>query len=380
MKICFLNKDLDAIRKGGGGRYGRDIVENILKQNDIKAVVLTEIKSNYKLEKPILRQSYLLRNLPNLFINAFKIRKYVRDCDIIHALDGYPYAVIAALANIGLNKKLIINGIGTFSILPLDKPIKKFLMKWAYKKADKILCISTFTEKQLLKRIKLKNIIVINHGVDYEKFNRDRYIQIRPRRVGNTQIPVDNQRLSARPKVVLSVGALKPRKGYHISISAIAEVKKKYKDIKYYIVGKKPPQMYLDLVKKYNLGKNVEFLYNLSDEDLIKLYHQCDIFLLTPITFNDNDFEGFGLVYLEAGACGKPVIGTYNCGAEDAIENNVTGLLVSQQDVKKTAEAITKLLNNPELAKKMGKNGKKRAREMNWGNIVKKYIEVYKNL
>lgn len=159
MKICFLNKNLDT--RAGEGRYGRDIVENISKQKGMETFVLIE---------PLLRKSYLLRHFANLFVNALKIRKYVKKCDIVHALDGYPYGVIAALANIGLGKKLIINGIGTNSILPLDKPIKKVLMKWAYKKADRILCISSFTEKQILKRIELTNTIVINHGVNYEKF------------------------------------------------------------------------------------------------------------------------------------------------------------------------------------------------------------------
>ena len=113
---------------------------------------------------------------------------------------------------------------------------------------------------------------------------------------------------------------------------------------------------------------------------MIKLYYQADIFLLTPVTINNNDFEGFGLVYLEAGACGKSVIGTYNCGAEDAIVNNITGLLVPQNDIKATAKAILKLLDNPGLAKRLGENGKKRAKEMDWNKVVKKYIEVYKNL
>ena len=367
MKICFLNKNLDI--KAGVGRYGRDIVDNILKQKDIEAVVLTEEKSGHKSEKAILRKSYLLRNLPNFFLNSLRVRKYIKECDIIHALDGYPYGVIAALANIGINKKLIINGIGTYSVLPLDKSIKRSLLKWTYKKADKILCISRFTEKQILKRVDLRNTVVINHGVDYKKYADKRrfYVNNRSRLTQNKE------------RIILSVGALKSRKGYHISIPVIAEVKKKYKDIKYYIVGGEPSKFYLDLVKKHELEDSVKFFKDISDEDLIKLYYQADIFLLTPITINDNNFEGFGLVYLEAGACGRPVIGTYNCGAEDAIVDGITGLLVYQSNVKKTTEAVLKLLDNPESAKKLGENGRKRAQQMSWDNVVKKYIKVYEN-
>lgn len=368
MKICFLNKHLKV--KGGEGRYGRNLLESILKHKDVEAFVLVEKVGGHKLEKVVLRKSFPLRHLPNIFINAVKIRKYVKDCDIVHALDGYPYGVIAALANIGLGKKLIINGIGTFSVLPLEKPIKKTLLKWAYRKADKVLCISRFTRKQILKRLKLDNTIVINHGVNYEKFADKRRFYANSR-----------SRLTQKKyKIVLSVGVLKTRKGYHISIPAIAEVKKKYKDIKYYIVGRKPAKVYLDLVKKYGLEKNIDFFQFTSDEDLIRLYHEADIFLLTSVNINDNDFEGFGLVFLEAGACGKPLIGTFDCGIEDAVVDGVTGILVPQNDVKKTAEAVLKLLDNPELARKLGENSRKRARQMSWDNVASKYLSVYKQI
>ena len=361
MKICFLNKNLNI--KAGVGRYGRDIVESILKYKGIEVIVLTEEKSGYKLEKPILEKSHLLRHFLNIFINALKIRKYIKICDIIHALDGYPYGVIAALANIGLNKKLIISGVGTYSVLPLDKPIKRSLLKWAYKKADKITCISRFTKKQILKRVDLNNTLIINLGVNYDKF------QIIPKRIAEK-----------KERIILGVGALKKRKGYHISIPAIAEVKKKYKDIRYYIVGGEPSELYLDLVKKYRLEKNVKFFQGISDKGLIELYHQADVFLLTSVTIDNNNFEGFGLVYLEAGACGKPAIGTWGCGAEDAVVDSKTGLLVSQNDIKETAKAILKLLDNPSLAKKLGENNRKRAQQMTWENVAKKYIMVYKSL
>jgi phosphatidylinositol alpha-1,6-mannosyltransferase len=365
MKICYLNKHLK--EKGGEGRYAYDLIRHILKLGNIGVVMLTQKESGHNLEKAILHRADRLRYLPNIFINAIKIRKYIKDCDIIHALDGYPYGVIAALANIGLNKKLIISGIGTFSVLPLGVPIKRTLLKWAYRKADKIFCISRFTEKQILKRVNgLKNTVVMNHGVDYEKYAR--FANSFPKKENDEE------------KIVLTVGVLKWRKGYHISIPAIAEVKKKYKNIKYYIVGREPAEIYLELVKKFGLEENVKFFKFISDEELVRLYYEADIFLMTSINTGDTDFEGFGLVYLEAGACGKPVIGTHDCGAEDAIVDGVTGLLVPQNNIQATAGAILKLLDNPELAEKLGENGKKRAQQMNWDNVVKKYIEYYKSL
>ncbi len=360
MKICLLNENLDI--KAGVGRYGRAIADHLAEQAGVEVIVLTERPNGHRLEKAVLKKSFLTRHLGNLFRNVLTVRKYLRDCDIIHALDGYPYGVIAALANFGLNKKLIINGIGTYSVLGLDQPFKRFLMKWAYQKADQILGISHFTKKQILKRIKPKNLTVINHGVDWRKFQKEYAVTSRVK------------------KIIISVGALKPRKGYEISLAAIAEIKKKYPDIRYQIVGGSPPQRYLDLVKQYNLTSNVEFFQDIPDEELIKLYHQADLFLLTPVNANDNDFEGFGLVYLEAGACGLPTIGTYDCGAEDAIKDGVTGFLVPQNDMAKTAEVIIKLLDNPNLALKLGEQCRANARQNDWHIVVNKYLRVYREI
>ncbi len=359
MKVCFLAKTLD--EKRGEGRFALELINSLKKDKEIELVVLTEVDDHSDLAKPILKKSLGLNHILNIFINAFRARKYVKTCDIIHALDGYPYGVIAALTVIGLKKRVIITGVGTYTILPLDKSIIKILTKWAYKRVYKILCISNFTKDQILKRIKLDNIDVISLGVDYDKFQKVIALE------GN-----------GSKKIILSVGALKPRKGYHISIPAIVKIKKRYPNIKYYIVGGRPPKIYSDLVKNLKLEKNIEFLENLSDEELIKLYYQSDIFLLVPVTINDNDFEGFGLAYLEAGACGKPVIGTYNCGAEDAIINNKTGFLVSPNDINATSKFILKLLDDSGLARGMGKEGRIFAQKMSWDNVIKKYLSFYK--
>lgn len=305
-----------------------------------------------------LRKYYELLIFTPDKIFSLNFLKSLRSADIIHCFSDYPYCLIVLFCF--CKKPIFITAHGTYGVLPLDNFKSRFLLKLAYKKANKVFCVSSFTQKEILKRIKLDNTIIINNGVDYDKF----------------QI---NYQKSSKEKIILSVGSLKPRKGYYVSIPAIAKVKNNYPSIKYYIVGGKPEKKYLDLVKQYNLEKNVKFFYGISDEELIKLYYECDVFLLPSITKNDNDFEGFGLVYLEAGACGKPVVGAYGSGAEDAIINNETGFLVPQNDIRKTAEAVLKLLDNPELASKTGENGKKFAQKMDWGNVVKKYIEVYKN-
>jgi glycosyltransferase involved in cell wall biosynthesis len=92
-------------------------------------------------------------------------------------------------------------------------------------------------------------------------------------------------------------------------------------------------------------------------------------------------FEGFGLTHLEASAAGLPVIGTTDCGAEDAIVDGVTGLLVSQSAVTAALPgAIINLLTDPVRAKQMGAAGQERAQTQTWNRVAQRMIEVYENV
>lgn len=360
MKICFLANTLNI--DSGWGRYAWEVIHRLAKEKNIEVIVLAEEISDYPGARMVLRHSF--KGLFFVFLNAFKVRKYIKQADIIHCLDAYPYGLIGALANLGFNKKLIINGVGTYSVAPLEQPIKGWLLRWAYQKADAVPCISSFTEKQILKRVKLKNTQVNNLGIDFDKFQ--------------TAKPL--KRFNKTEKIILGVGALKKRKGYHISIPAVAEVKKKYPQLKYYIVGLQEDQVYFaelkSLVAKYQLENEVIFLANLDDQELIKLYHQTDLFLLTSVNVGLH-FEGFGLVFLEANACKKPVVGTYHCGAEDIIKDNYNGFLVPQNDVQATAQAVLKILDNPSLAQKLSVNAQERAKEMSWDKTIQRYLKIY---
>ena len=265
-------------------------------------------------------------------------------------------------------RSILITLHGTYAVDALNKWYLKWLYSRVYKKAKKIICISQFTKDEVLKKIPdLKNLVVINNGVDYERFQIENF-----------------SKSSEKNKNIVSVGALMSRKGYHVTIPAVAEVVKKYHDLKYYIIGNQKNKEYFnqlkDLVKENCLEKNIVFMENVSEKDKIKFYYQSNLFLLTPTYVKGGKFEGFGLVYLEANACGKPVIGTYSCGAEDAIKNNYNGLLVPQNDIKKTSQVILSILDNSDLAKTMGENGKKWAKESNWSQIVLKYIKIYRNI
>jgi len=88
-------------------------------------------------------------------------------------------------------------------------------------------------------------------------------------------------------------------------------------------------------------------------------------------------FEGFGLVFLEAAAAALPVIGTLGNGIEDAVKNNYNGILAPQNDIEKTAKAITDIIKNENLTKEMSLNSVAWAEDHDWGKVVLKYLKAY---
>ncbi|TSC96036.1 MAG: group 1 glycosyl transferase [Parcubacteria group bacterium Athens1014_10] len=350
----------------GQGRYAHGLIRELSKK--YKLIILSgclegaEVLDNSNLEIHKIPDLYVLNSFAGPFIYFFKTLKFYFKADFVHILTDLPYYILFSPAVWFKIKPLFITFHGTYGVEHLEKGWKKNILKAACRKAEKIICVSNFTKNEILKRADLKNLMVINNGVDYHKWQ------------------IDYKTAKPSQKIILGVGALKSRKGYHISIPAVAKAKEKYPDLKYYIVGNQGDKNYFqklkNLIKQNQLENNVIFLEKIFDKDLILLYYQTDLFLLTSVNIGSK-FEGFGLVYLEAGACGKPVIGAYGCGAEDAIRDNYNGLLVPQNDIEKTAEAILKILDNQNLAEKMGENGRQRAQEMDWSNLIKEYIKTY---
>ena len=243
-----------------------------------------------------------------------------------------------------------------------NKKIALFL-KWAYRKSDKLLAISKFTKDEIIKKVSLDNIEVLELGVDYNKFYQKHDV--------------------VEEDFIISVGGLKSRKGYHIAIPAFAMAKKNNPNLKYKIVGDQGDVRYFnllkELVKKYNIEDSVEFLSGISDEQLTELYKQAKIFVLPSVNM-DHNFEGFGLVFLEAAAAGLPVIGTLGNGIEDSVKNGFNGILVEQENIEGTAQAINTMMGDKKRWEQMSQNSYKWAKDHDWPIIIDKYINLYNQL
>ena len=115
------------------------------------------------------------------------------------------------------------------------------------------------------------------------------------------------------------------------------------------------------------VSRQCHFAGKVDDEKLPSYYQSCNVFILTSREIKERgEAEGFGIVFLEAGACGKPVIGSKSGGIPDALIDSVTGILVDPLDIEGIADAIIRLLSNENLAARLRKNGRKRVeKELN---------------
>ena len=174
------------------------------------------------------------------------------------------------------------------------------------------------------------------------------------------------------------MGALKKRKGYKYSLRAFSEVAAGFPNLKYVIVGQGPEREALKLqVTSYKLQDRIVFFDGLPEEDLIALYHNAELFILLPQDVGW-DIEGFGLVFLEAAACGLPVVATLGTGAADAVRDGYNGLLVPAADGAKAAQAVIKILSAPELRNSFSENSFKFAKMMSWEKAAQNYLGAYK--
>ena len=169
--------------------------------------------------------------------------------------------------------------------------------------------------------------------------------------------------------VILSLGNLVQRKGHDMVIKALRTVLKDVPNAVYLIAGDGRDRAELEsLALQAGVRDHVVFAGHIADEQLPEIYALADVFVLpSRMRIETCDVEGFGMVFLEASACGKPVIGGRSGGIPDAIVDGVTGFLVDPLDAGEIAGKITRVLKSQNLGKELGEEGRRRVlRDFTW--------------
>jgi phosphatidylinositol alpha-1,6-mannosyltransferase len=130
-------------------------------------------------------------------------------------------------------------------------------------------------------------------------------------------------------------------------------------------------------LRNSGLQNHARLCGEVGDDELIKLYRSCDVVVLPALALAD-DVEGFGMVLLEAGAAGKPVIATKVGGIPDAVDDGRTGILVNAGDYRELSKSVLELLADANRRQTMGELSRRRMQtEFSWETVVESYESVF---
>lgn len=226
----------------------------------------------------------------------------------------------------------------------------------AISRAAKIFIIQSMSAPE-------RRVSVIPLGVDPEEF--------RPLDEEGTRV---KEKLGLKGKIaILFVGRLTPVKGVDYLVKAFLRIHRKFPKTCLLIRGDGDLKSCLqDFIRNHGLENFVIFLPFYVRRELPLLYAMSDIFVLPSLK------EPFGLVLLEAMACGKPVIGTKIGGISDIIKDKENGFLISQSNIEELVEKLEILVRDEKLRINMGLNGRKMAeKEFDYEVIAKKTLKIY---
>ena len=177
--------------------------------------------------------------------------------------------------------------------------------------------------------------------------------------------------------ILLTVARLVRRKGVDLVLRCIPKLLPKYPNLKYVIAGDGPENASLQhLAHTLSITEHVHFLGQIEESTKWVLYEICDLFVMPNRLLDGTDWEGFGIVFMEAALSAKPAIGGRNGGVPEAIEDGVTGILVDSEHPTSLSDALHLLLDNAELRRSMGLRARDReARKFAWPVIAGSFLE-----
>ncbi|MFH1393182.1 MAG: glycosyltransferase [Patescibacteria group bacterium] len=316
------------------------------------------------------------------FPSKEKIKKILQEekIDILHTLLQMPSSIVSMKAAKALGIKIISHAHSQpeniFMHMPkylgrdfLSRIYLKYLL-WSHKQAHAVAYPSEFAKKIFANISGGANHVVISNGVDsneFKKVDTGNFFDKFNLQKGNPPSP----RLR-RARKVFYVGRLHPEKCVDTMIKSVPHVIKKQPDAHFFIAGFGHQENELkQLATKMDLSKNLTFMGKISEEDKVKAYNACDIFVSPSMA------ELEGMTTLEAMACGKPIIiaNAENSAATYFVDKN--GFLFEPENEKDLASKIISALSDKNLLDKMGEASFQKSKQYDINESVSKLENLY---
>lgn len=316
---------------------------------------------------------FRLRNVKDKYLkmahHAIALDRIVRQhgFEYLLAQSWYPSGIAAAFVSSrrGVGMSLTVHGNEILNP-KFSSPFWQKRMRRVFEQSGRVFCVSDDTARKTrdvlpgLRGLDGK-IAVVYNGVDFRTFIPH------PPETGL----IERYGLAGK-RVILTLARLVERKGQDMVIRALPEIRRRVGDVVYLVCGKGSHEAELKrLAAECGVADHVVFAGFVPNEERIEFYNVCDLYAMpSREIIEKGDVEGFGITYLEANACGKPVIGGRSGGVCDAVVDGETGLLVDPEDSSAVEEACVRLLTDGDLARTLGSRGRERVVEcFNWDTI-----------
>jgi len=293
----------------------------------------------------------------------FKTWPHIRNHDLLLAINIAYGGIIGRWANI----PFITFGYAYEFLKFRHTPIIGGMLRKAYNNSAHVVAISNYTRDNLEQfGVSSSKITTIFPGA--------------PTAIPHAQEHLDNVRrkyvLGDGP-LILSVGRLIPRKNHVALVRAMPAVLEAVPNASLLIVGRGPQVAEISrTANDLNVRDHVLLPGYVPDEELFALYDLCRVFALPALDATGGQVEGFGLVFAEAAAYGKPVVAGRSGGVSDAVIDGETGFVIDAHDETALADALIRLLTDDALANRMGEAGRNRVRdELNWKTFTERILD-----
>ena len=230
--------------------------------------------------------------------------------------------------------------------------------RYGLDRADRVVACSKDTRSRLLDLgVEAARLALVYPGADTRRFRPDPAAGLALRR---------DLGVGDRP-LLLTVARLVSNKNHASVLRALPALRREFPDLAYAVVGGGPLRAELE-ARVRRLGLEDAVLFTGHVEDALPFYQACDAFVMpsAPPKPGATAGEGFGIAYVEAGACGKPVVASTSGGGAEIVIDGETGFLVEPRDEARLAAVLRELLARPARARALGARGAERAREFDW--------------
>jgi len=374
MRLVFVTQDFPP-QRGGIQTYALEVARRLAGRCEAFAVIAPEAEGADAVDRSLGFRVFR-RGTFDMLITACvpPLTQLVLGERFEHALHAQWSTAPASLALRALGRLKTV-GVAAHGRELLLEPWRAFglaqrgydgVRRQALRRADRILAGSEFTAG-LVRELGVEpgRITVTRYGTDPARFCPRDASALRER-LG----------LAGRP-VLLTISRLVARKGIDAVLAALPGVRRAVPGVAYVVAGDGPERGRLEAeARAQGVADAVHFVGAVEDDELPVWYSLGDVFVM-PSRSEAPDVEGFGIVYLEAGACERPVVALRSGGVPDAVADGVSGLLVEPDEPQELAARLSELLLDPARAAELGRRGRERVlSELNWNRVTERTLEA----